>query len=416
MNDTARKVLVHKRLILTILLPALLLLAFVSYGADSSIAPANKTDVSAREPGQAASQTSPTWEIQKSGTDASLRGVSVVDDRTAWASGSKGTVLRTVDGGKTWRAAKIPGAETLDFRDIEAFGADTAYVLAIGRPAKIFKTENGGESWTEQYTDDRPGIFLDALAFFDENNGLALGDPIEGRFVLISTSFGGRLWHSLPEAGRPAAEKGEGAFAASGTSLIFKDGYEIWFCTGGPVSRLFHSRDSGRTWESRPSPLLSGQASYGTFSLAFGDDANGIIVGGDYKDESAAVKNAAFTTDGGATWSLCPGKPPAGFRECVAFVPGTNPAVKGRAFGSPLARRFYPRASTAEVDPRAKPGAPAAVAVTVGPSGSDFSLDMGKSWIPIAGPAGFHSVGFARNGSAGWAVGKGGLIAKFLMK
>ena len=319
-----------------------------------------------------------SWTVQKSGTDAGLRGISAVSDKIAWASGSKGTVLRTLDGGKTWARSKVPGAENLDFRDIEAFGADAAIVLAIGRPAKIFKTEDGGETWTETYSNDAPGIFLDAFAFFDEREALALGDPMDGRFVLLSTSFRGRLWNFLPEACRPAAEQGEGAFAASGTCIAVRPGGEVWFCTGGTVSRLFHSRDWGKTWEIAASPLLSGQASFGTFSIAFLDDKTGLIVGGDYRNEKASDKNAAWTDDGGKTWTLVKESRPAGFRECVAFTPGTSPRL----------------------------------AVAVGPSGSDLSTDLGKTWTPIAGPDGFHSLSFAAAGKAGWAVGKGGLIAK----
>jgi len=320
----------------------------------------------------------PAWEIQAGGTDASLRGISVVDELTAWASGSKGTVLRTTDGGKTWPAKPVPAAVNIDFRDIEALDARTAIIMGIGRPAKIFRTTDGGGSWVEVYGNDRPGIFLDAMAFADADNGWAAGDPLDGRFFLLRTSDGGRTWREPPEQNRPAALEGEGLFAASGTCLEVRGGGDIRFCTGGPASRLFHSRDDGRTWSIRDSPLLSGQPSYGTFSLSFLDDTLGLIVGGDYRNEPAAVKNAAWTSDGGKTWTLVESKPPAGFRESIAFVPGTAPVM----------------------------------AVSVGPSGSDYSLDRGASWTPLSGPSGFHALGFARSGKAGWAVGMGGLIAK----
>jgi photosystem II stability/assembly factor-like uncharacterized protein len=323
---------------------------------------------------------SPVWTVQKSGTDASLRGVSAVDGSIAWASGSKGTVLRTVDGGKTWVRRPVPGADGLDFRDIEAFSADSARILAIGRPARIFATEDGGATWTETYTNDTPGIFLDAFAWFDAQTALVLGDPLDGRFFLLTSSFGGRIWSFMPLDCRPLAEKDEGAFAASGTCIRADARGDVWFVTGGSVARAFHSRDWGKTWTAKALPLLSGQASFGAYSIDFLDDKTGVVVGGDYRTEAAADRNAAWTADGGATWTPAADKRPAGFRECVAFSPGPGPRI----------------------------------AVTVGPSGSDLSTDAGRTWAPLPGPAGFHSLAFAPSpsGRTAWAVGKGGLIAR----
>ncbi|HMA53943.1 MAG TPA: YCF48-related protein, partial [Acidobacteriota bacterium] len=155
-----------------------------------------------------------SWVVQASGTTASLRGLSAVDDRTAWASGSNGTVLRTLDGGATWTILSVPGAAATDFRDVEAFGPDDAVVMGIDRPATIFRTTDGGKTWSRTFADDSPGIFLDGLAFVDEKNGWAVGDPMDGRFLIISTTDGGATWEPLPAASRPAALEGEAAFAA----------------------------------------------------------------------------------------------------------------------------------------------------------------------------------------------------------
>jgi len=318
------------------------------------------------------------WTVQASGTGASLRGASAVDDRVAWASGSKGTVLRTADGGATWTAVPVPGEETTDFRDIEAFGPDDAVVMAIARPAKIFRTRDGGKTWTRTFFDDSPGIFLDGMAFFDEKNGLAVGDPMDGRFFLIATADGGDTWAPLPLASRPAAAEGEAAFAASGTSLAVNGKSRVWLTTGGPVSRVWRSEDRGAHWEAVPSVLIDGIASAGGFGVAFLDERRGITVGGDYRQEAASAGNASVTADGGRTWTAVADRRPGGFREAVAFVPGARPPI----------------------------------AVTAGPSGSDLSLDLGKSWAPIAGPAGFHSLSFAKKGKAAWAVGRNGLVAK----
>jgi len=320
-----------------------------------------------------------SWVVQTSGTTASLRGISAVNDQTAWASGTKGTVLRTVDGGLTWTVMIVPGAETSDLRDIEAFSADSAVVMGIGRPAKIFRTVDGGKTWTETYTNDSPGIFLDGFAFYDEKNGLAVGDPMDGRFFLISTTDGGTSWTPLPMESRPLALEGEAAFAASGTSLAVQGKNRAWLSTGGPVSRVWRSEDRGRHWEAVPSSLLEGSSTTGGFSVVFLDEKSGITVGGDYKVESAAAGNAAVSRDGGKTWTPVKNKQPGGFREAVAFAPGTSPLMT----------------------------------VAVGPSGSDYSLDLGKTWTPIISPTGFHAVSFAKKGQAGWAVGRNGTIAKF---
>ncbi len=333
-----------------------------------------------QDAGPAAPSGSPalSWVVQTSGTNASLRGVSAVDGQTAWASGANGTILRTRDGGATWTAVPVPGEEAADFRDIHAFGADSAVIMGIDRPAKIFKTTDGGKTWRRTFADDTPGIFLDGMAFFDDKNGLAVGDPMDGRFFLISTGDGGESWTPFPAGSRPAARDGEAAFAASGTSLAVLGKDRVWLVTGGSVSRVWRSTDRGRHWAPAPSALLEGSPSAGGFSAAFFDPRVGIAVGGDYKAEGAAAGNAAISSDGGKTWALVGDRNPGGFREAVALIPGTRPPV----------------------------------AVTVGPSGSDYSVDLGKTWTPIVTPAGLHALAFARMGRAGWAVGRNGLVAK----
>ncbi|MCX6566671.1 MAG: YCF48-related protein [Candidatus Aminicenantes bacterium] len=319
-----------------------------------------------------------SWAVQSSGTTESLRGLSVVDERTAWASGTKGTVLRTTDGGTTWTAVPVPGAEAVDFRDIEAFGAEAAVIMGVGQPARMFRTDDGGQTWVQTYLNDAPGIFLDAMAFYDDKNGLAVGDPMDGRFFLIRTADGGKTWMPLPPESRPSALDGEAAFAASGTALFAQGENRAWFCTGGTVSRVWRSLDRGERWEAVSSALREGTPSTGGFSVFFFNDSAGIVVGGDYRDEPAAASSAAVSGDGGKTWTPVPGRPPGGFREAVAAAPGT---------ASPTA-------------------------VAVGPSGSDYSPDLGKSWTPVPGPEGFHTLCFAKKGRAAWAAGRNGLVAK----
>ncbi|HEY0407411.1 MAG TPA: hypothetical protein VGC89_16885 [Pyrinomonadaceae bacterium] len=321
------------------------------------------------------------WTMQQSGTSVRFRGVSAVSQKVAWASGDKGTVARTIDGGATWSAMVVPGATELDFRDIDAFDADTAYTLAIGPgdKSRIYKTTDGGRKWTTQFTNSQPAAFFDAMAFWDRNHGIAVSDPVDGRFLIISTEDGGASWKQMPAEGMPPALKGEGAFAASGTCITVSGKRDVWFATGGgEQSRVFHSQDGGRAWTVSDTPILSGRPPTGIFSIAFRDRRNGVIVGGDYEKERDATRNVAVTTDGGQTWELIEKSQPAGYRSCVVFVPGAR---------SPTL-------------------------FAVGPSGADYSLDNGRTWTAI-GQQGFHSVSFAATTGAGWGVGEKGLIAKF---
>ena len=320
------------------------------------------------------------WEPQPSGTTARLRGLSVLSRDVAWASGSGGTCLRTIDGGRTWATRAVPGAEGLDFRDLHAFDATSAVLLSIGpgEKSRIYRTSDGGASWALAHTVRDPAGFLDALAFWDRSHGLALGDPVNGRFQILATEDGGTTWTPIPDSGMPPALADEGAFAASGTCLVAQGDRNAWFGTGGATtSRVFRSIDRGRTWTAHETPVSAGVPSAGIFSLAFRDADLGVAIGGDYKapDDPRAV--VALTSDGGRTWRLPRGQQPTGYRSGLALMSGGD--------GSTL--------------------------VAVGPSGSDVSTNGGESWRPL-GRLGFDAVGLAA-ADAGWAVGEGGRIAAF---
>jgi photosystem II stability/assembly factor-like uncharacterized protein len=321
------------------------------------------------------------WQLQPGGTEQRLRGVSAVNGRVAWASGNKGTVIRTTDGGEHWAALRVPGAEALDFRDIEAIDERTAYVLSIGagEQSRIYKTSDGGAQWTLQFTNADPKAFYDAIAFWDERSGLAVGDPVDGRFTILRTSDGGKTWAEIPGDQRPAALPGDGMFAASGTCLTVQAPGHAWIGTGGAArARVFRSDDRGLTWAGADTPIAAGTASAGIFSIAFRDPQRGIAVGGDYRKEREPGDNIAITTDGGRSWVMPADARLRAFRSAVVFVPH-----RGRG----------------------------AEYLAVGPSGSDRSSDDGRSWTPI-GDDGFHAASVDRTGEAAWAVGEQGRVAR----
>ena len=326
---------------------------------------------------------SPRWESQSSGTKVRFRGVSAVNSTVAWASGERGTYARTTDGGRTWQVKQVPDAAELDFRDVDAFDANTAYLLSIGEgdKSRIYKTTDGGQTWKMQFKSSRPAAFFDAMAFWDRDNGIAMSDPVDGRFLIITTSDGGQTWRESPPEGMPPALSGEGGFAASGTCIAVEGKRNVWFGTGGTSgARVFRSSDRGRTWKAATTPLASGKSA-GVFSIAFRDSRRGVIVGGDYTKERESANNAATTRDGGRTWTAVGGARPAGYRSCVAYVYGAR---------SPT------------------------LLVATGPSGSDYSTDEGASWQSF-GAEGFHTASFVRASlsSAGWAAGEQGRIAKY---
>jgi len=243
----------------------------------------------------AQSPAAPKWTLVTTGVTARLRGISAPSSRVVWASGTAGTVIRTADGGATWSRLEIPDSTALDFRDIDAVDERTAYALSIGDgdASRIYKTSDAGRTWTLQFRNDNPRAFYDAMAFRDARTGFAFSDSIDGRMMVLTTTDGGAHWSPIA-SGLPAALEGEGAFAASGTNIALGRS-QIWIGTN--TSRVLRSTDNGRTWNVTTTPLPS-SASAGIFSIAFADENRGVVVGGDYEVESAAVNNAAITVDG----------------------------------------------------------------------------------------------------------------------
>lgn len=302
------------------------------------------------------------------GSSISMRGVSVVDARTVWASGSSGTVLRTIDGGVTWSTHVIPGADSLDFRDIEAFDARTAYVLSAGEDGRIYKTIDAGSTWTLQFRNTIKGVFFDCFDFWDATHGMAMSDPVDGRYLLLYTEDG-TTWAQDPQA--PANMEAEAAFAASGTCLVAAGQQHAFLATGGGAqARVLVSSDRGATWHAATTPVPAGAASAGIFSLAFRDAYNGIAAGGDYQ-KPAEEHIVAATKDGGRTWSAV-GR--TSYVSGAAFIPASNTVF------------------------------------AVGTKGTRISRDAGATWRTLD-TLEYNAVHFAADGT-GYAVGPRGRIAK----
>ncbi|GAB3590241.1 oxidoreductase [Angustibacter peucedani] len=309
------------------------------------------------------------------GTTARFRGLAPVNRDVAWVSGSLGTVLRTDDGGRTWDDVS-PGGDTatLEFRDIEAFDAHRAVILSIGPggDSRIYRTSDGGHSWHQGFANPDENAFYDCMSFWDDQHGLAMSDPVDGKFRVIATSNGGRSWSVVDPAGMPDALPGEFGFAASGTCLVTAGRSDAWIATGGGAqSRVLHSRDRGRTWTAATTPVPSSEAG-GIFSLAVRHTRELVAVGGDFTAPTVGTKASAYSKDGGRRWAQ--GGDLGGYRSGSAWLPRSRASV-----------------------------------VAVGPTGSDVSRDGGRHWTAFDTTS-LDSVECTRDGAC-WASGERGRVA-----
>ena len=318
--------------------------------------------------------TLPTWITLQSGNRSSMRGLAVLNERVAWFGGSGGVWGRTTDGGKTWQSGRI-ASDQLDFRDIHIIDVQTALYMGAGegKKSRIFRTEDGGKTWSPLFTNKWEKGFFNTLAFWDAENGLLLSDPIDDRPFILITANGGKSWRRIPPDTFPPLREGEYGFAASGTCIALAGKNHIWLATGGSRARVFHSADRGKTWKDYDSPLKSGNPSSGIFSIAFRDARHGVIVGGNYREERGTGNTVAYTSDGGKTWVLAKNHQKVPFRSCVAPVPGKD--------------KWW---------------------VAVGPSGSSLSKNDGKTWTSF--PGGYHVLAFGDKAEAGLAAGRNGAL------
>ena len=304
-----------------------------------------------------------------SGTKASFRGLSVVDNNTIWVSGSNGTVGKSIDGGITWKFLNIKGFEKIDFRDIEAFDDMTAIIMGTDAPSYLLKTIDGGKSWDIVFKDTSKGMFLDAMEFWNEQSGIVIGDPIDGRFFIARTFDGGKNWTPIPFQNRPIADSGEACFASSGTNIRKLNKQEAIFISGGLHSNCFIKDKKINAG------IIQGTESTGANSLAIKNSDNFIIVGGDFNKKEDTAKNCLITKDGGKTW-LSPKTNPSGYRSCVEYLNKKN-------------------------------------WITCGLNGVDYSNDNGLNFKKIS-DTGFHVCRKAKKGNAVFFAGGGGRIGKLI--
>lgn len=310
------------------------------------------------------------WEIFETPIKSSLRGLSSVTADIVWASGSNGRWLKTLDAGQNWSHGIIDGLDSVDFRSIYGFDAENAIAVSAGQPAVIYKTSDGGKTWSKKH-EENAKAFLDGISFTDKNRGYVFGDPIDSKWMILETTDQGETWTLIETA--PSADEGEAGFAASASSLFAREN-ELWLGSGGSSAKLYYSANRGRSWESWKSPVIQGEASQGVFSVSEAGQGEIVTVGGDYLKEKEAKANAAIFLTETQNWVI-PSNPPSGYRSGVTYFPLYHWVI------------------------------------AVGPSGGDFSKDGGKNWVSFSEES-WHAVSRAHSGGAIWASGAQGKIGR----
>jgi len=329
------------------------------------------------------------WKDIEVSTKSNLHGLHVTNKDVIWACGDDGTVLRSNNGGVSWKANRVEDSDYPEgplLVDVHGFDDATAIAISAENPAKIYRTTNGGLRWKTMLEYPGDNVVFRSLSFWDDQRGIVMGNAIDdGRMLLLRTSDGGVVWKRLKTDHRPTMNRGETAMVGNGSNMQSKGGQMLVVGLGGAEtgsqnnSRVLVSRDFCRTWNSGSVPVLRSETG-GIFSVHFATEKDGVVIGGDSKNPEAKHRIYAVTSDGGSTWGVpSPAVPPSGFRSCVAqFVDGREIKL-----------------------------------VAVGPTGTDLSTDLGNKWRRVS-EKGFRVVGFAPEGKIGFAAGDDGRIARWI--
>lgn len=294
----------------------------------------------------------------------SIRAIDIVGNTLRYAA-NKGT-FGNIDlrSGKVMEGIEKYHTSIPEFRAI-THNATDFFMLSIGTPALLYKTGDGG-NMELVYMEEGDGVFYDAMDFWNDNEGIAIGDTVNGCFSIIITRDGGNTWKKLPCDQLPEGIAGEGAFAAS-NSNIKTVGDNAWIAT---TKRLLFSPDKGTTWEAFETPILHQEETQGMYSIDFWNEYLGIAIGGDYTKPEGNIANKAITSDGGKTWQLiADGQDPV-YKSCVQFVPNSS--------GKEI--------------------------VALGFTGISYSSDIGKTWSTLSDES-FYTIRFL-NDSVAYAAGK----------
>ena len=314
---------------------------------------------------------------QPSGTTARLQAISASGDDVIWASGLEGTFVRSIDGGATWTASVVAGAEERQFRDVHAVDADTAYLLSAGPgdASRIYKTIDGGASWTVQFVNPIPEAFFDCMDFWDEDNGLAYSDSVDGEIVVIKTADGA-TWERISADRLPPALAGEGGFAASGTCVTVLGSSTAYIAMGVNGARILRTRDRGESWDVIRTPVPHDNETSGLTSVAFLESGAGVAAGGDISTPNDYEDTVAVSEDAGESWWLVAGPTFPGAVYGIAYVPGARTLTL----------------------------------VAVGPGGASYSIDNGSTWASISADS-YWSLAFTPSGT-GFLVGPDGRLTR----
>ncbi len=301
--------------------------------------------------------------------NSSIRALEVIDDNTIWWAGSGGQFGYTIDDGHYWTSGNIKTDSIVPHFRAIAHTSDAIFLLSIESPALLYKSTDQSKSWNVVYQENHPKAFYDSMVFWDDKEGIAMGDPTDGCLSVIITRDGGNTWQKLPCDQLPATEEGEAAFAASNSNISVK-GDHAWIVSGGKKARVFHSADRGKTWEVFDTPIIHGEQMTGIFTSHFYDEDNGIVFGGNWEDQSNPSKNKAITKDGGKTWQLVSeGKAP-GYRSCVRYLPQGD--------GQQL--------------------------MSVGIPGISFSADDGNNWDKLSDES-YYTIRWGSKNTVAWVAG-----------